>query len=53
MIARTATGEVDDAPLMTVKPKAVGKKDETARPKAMTPERHAEIARKAAVKRWG
>ncbi len=33
--------------------KALGKKGGAARAKAMTPERRAEIAKKAAAKRWG
>jgi hypothetical protein len=33
--------------------KALGKKGGAARAKAMTPERRAEIAKKAAKKRWG
>ena len=32
--------------------KALGKKGGAARAKSMTPERRAEIARKAAAKRW-
>lgn len=56
MIARIATGEIDDSPLDDGKDpaaKALGKKGGAARAKSMTPERRAEIAKKAAAKRWG
>jgi hypothetical protein len=56
MIARIATGEVDDAPENDGKDpaaKALGKKGGTARAAKMSPERRAEIAKKAAAKRWG
>ena len=56
MIARIATGEVDDAPRDDGKDpaaKALGKKGGTARAAKMTPERRAEIAKKAAATRWG
>jgi hypothetical protein len=55
MIARIATGEVDDAPPDDGKDpaaKALGKKGGTARAAKMTPERRAEIAKKAAATRW-
>jgi hypothetical protein len=55
MIARIATGEVDDAPEDDGKDpaaKALGKKGGTARAAKMTPERRAEIAKKAASSRW-
>ena len=55
MIARIATGEVDDAPPDDGKDpsaKALGRTGGAARAKSMTPERRAEIARKAADKRW-
>ncbi|MBL8597831.1 MAG: RNA-binding protein [Devosia sp.] len=55
LIARIATGEVDDdVPDDGKDPaaKALGKKGGAARAKSMTPERRAEIARKAAAKRW-
>lgn len=55
-IARIATGEEpEDVPLDDGKDKAaqaLGKKGGAARAKAMTPERRAEIARKAAESRW-
>lgn len=55
-IARIATGEEDDTTPDDGKDKAaqaLGKKGGAARAKSMTPERRAEIARKAAQKRWG
>ena len=55
MIARIATGEIDDSPPDDGKDpaaKALGKKGGTARAKSMTPERRAEIAKAAAAKRW-
>ena len=55
-IARIATGEEpEDVPEDDGKDKAaqaLGKKGGAARAKSMTPERRAEIARKAAEKRW-
>jgi hypothetical protein len=56
MIAKIATGEIEE----TVPPddgkdpaaKALGKKGGAARAKSLTPERKAEIAKKAAEKRW-
>lgn len=54
-VMRIATGEIDDtAPDDGKDPaaKALGKKGGAARAKSMTPERRAEIARKAAAKRW-
>jgi hypothetical protein len=56
MIARIATGEVEEAPDDDGKDpaaKALGKKGGAARAANMTPERRAEIAKKAASKRWG
>jgi hypothetical protein len=56
MIARIAMGEVDDALENDGKDpaaKALGKKGGTARAAKMSPERRAEIAKKAAAKRWG
>ena len=55
MIARIATGEIDDSPPDDGKDpaaKALGKKGGAARAKSMTPERRAEIAKLAAAKRW-
>ena len=54
-IMRIATGEADDATPDGGKDKAaqaMGKKGGAARAKSMTPERRAEIAKKAAAKRW-
>jgi hypothetical protein len=55
-VARIATGEVQDMPEDDGKDpaaKAMGKKGGAARAASMTPERRAEIAKKAAAKRWG
>ena len=56
-VMRIATGEEEDAPPPddSKDPAAVsmGKRGGTARAATMTPERRAEIARKAAAKRWG
>ncbi len=56
-VARIATGEEEDMPPPPdgKDPAAVsmGKRGGAARAAAMTPERRAEIARKAAAKRWG
>ena len=54
-IARIATGEDEDVPVDDGKDKAaqeLGKKGGAARAKSMTPERRAEIAKKAAESRW-
>ncbi len=54
-IMRIATGEIDDSIADDGKDpaaKALGKKGGTARAASMTPERRAEIAKKAAEKRW-
>ena len=56
LIGKIATGEVEDAPEDDGKDKAaqaMGKKGGKARAASMTPERRAEIAKKAAAKRWG
>jgi hypothetical protein len=55
MIARIATAEVNDAPADDGKDPAataLGKKGGAARAKSMTPERRAEIAKKASSVRW-
>jgi hypothetical protein len=55
LIAKIATGEMDDVPADDGKDpaaKALGKKGGAARAAKMTPERRAEIAKKAAQKRW-
>ncbi len=56
MVGRIATGEVEDvAPDDGKDPaaKALGAKGGKARAASMSPERRAEIAKKAAAKRWG
>jgi hypothetical protein len=56
LVARIATGEIKDAPEDDGKDKAaqaLGRKGGQARADSMTPERRAEIARKAAARRWG
>jgi hypothetical protein len=56
LIARIATGEVEDTPEDDGKDKAaqaMGRKGGKARADAMTAEQRAEIARKAAKARWG
>lgn len=56
LIGRIATGEAEDVPEDDGKDpaaKAMGKKGGAARAASMTPERRAEIAKKAAAKRWG
>jgi hypothetical protein len=56
LIVDIATGEVDDSPKDDGKDpaaKALGAKGGRARADGMTPEQRAEIARKAAAKRWG
>jgi hypothetical protein len=55
LIAKIATGEIDDAPTDDGKDpaaKALGRKGGAARAAKMTPERRAEIARAAAERRW-
>jgi len=58
MVAKIATGEITEADASEIDDgkdpaaKALGKKGGTARAKALTPEQRAEIARKAAAKRW-
>ena len=54
-VMQIATGEIDDTVPNDGKDpnaKALGAKGGAARAKAMTPERRAEIAKKAAEKRW-
>jgi hypothetical protein len=55
LIVDIATGEETDAPPESKDKaaQALGKKGGKARAASMTPERRAEIARKAAAKRWG
>jgi hypothetical protein len=53
-VMRIATGEEADEREATANAAAqLGKLGGAARAKAMTPERRAEIAKKAAAKRWG
>ncbi len=55
LVAKIATGEVEDASEDDGKDKAaqeLGRKGGKARAGSMTPERRAEIARKAAASRW-
>jgi general stress protein YciG len=53
MVAKIATGELEDQtdPLQSAAAK-LGRKGGKARAAKMSPERRAEIARKAAAKRW-
>ncbi|KDB04150.1 hypothetical protein U879_08345 [Defluviimonas sp. 20V17] len=56
MVGKIATGEIEDTVDDDGKDKgaqALGKKGGKARAASMSPERRAEIARKAAAKRWG
>jgi len=56
MVAKIATGEIEESTEVDdgkdPAAKALGKKGGAARAKSMTPERRAEIAKKAAAKRW-
>ena len=55
-VMRVLTGEADDEAPEDGKDKAaqsLGRKGGAARAASMTPERRAEIAKKAAEKRWG
>ena len=53
MVAKIATGEVEDErEELTSAAAQLGRKGGKARAANMTPERRAEIARKAAAKRW-
>lgn len=53
-VARTATGqEQDEREATSCAAAQLGKLGGAARAKAMTPERRAEIAKKAAAGRWG
>lgn len=56
-VMRIATGEIEDAPESADAGKdpaaaAMGRKGGAARARSLTPEQRAEIAKKAAVKRW-
>ena len=55
-VMKVLTGEADDGAPETGKDPAaqsMGRKGGAARAASMTPERRAEIAKKAAAKRWG
>lgn len=55
LVGRIATGEVSDAPVDDGKDpaaKALGKKGGAARAASMTPDKRAEVAKKAAAARW-
>ena len=52
LITDIATGEAEDAPAKDEAAVALGRKGGQKRAANMTPERRAEIARKAAAKRW-
>ena len=53
MVARIATGEIADEPgVLTSAAAEMGRKGGKKRAENMTPERRAEIAKKAAAARW-
>lgn len=56
-VMRIATGEIEESAEADdgkdPAAKALGRKGGRARAEAMTPERRAEVARKAAARRWG
>jgi general stress protein YciG len=52
MIAKIATGEIEDERELSSAAAEMGRKGGKARAAAMTPERRKEIAKKAAAKRW-
>jgi hypothetical protein len=52
MVARIATGEIEDRPDAVPARAKGGKKGGRARAEALTPEKRAEIARLAAAARW-
>ena len=52
MIAKIATGEIEDERELSSAAAELGRKGGNARAAAMSPERRSEIARKAAAKRW-
>lgn len=53
MVAKIATGEIDETTELFSAAAELGRKGGKARAAKMSPERRAEIARKAAQKRWG
>ena len=52
MVAKIATGEIEDERELSSAAAELGRKCGKARAEKMCPERRAEIARKAAEKRW-
>jgi general stress protein YciG len=52
MVAKIATGEIEDERELSSAAAELGRKGGKARAAKMAPERRAEIARKAATKRW-
>lgn len=52
MVARIATGEIEDNVELSSAAAQLGSKGGKARAKKLTAEQRAEIARKAAAKRW-
>lgn len=52
MVAKIATGEIDDEQIIVSAAAELGRRGGQARAKNMTPERRAEIARAAAATRW-
>lgn len=52
MVARIATGEIEEKPVTDSAAAVLGRKGGAARAKALTKKRRAEIAKKAAQGRW-
>ena len=52
MVARIATGEIEDDLALSSAAAELGRKGGKARAEKMSPERRKEIAQKAAAKRW-
>jgi hypothetical protein len=53
MVAKIATGEIEDTPSKAPNRAKGGKAGGAARAKALTPEKRRQIAKKAARSRWG
>jgi hypothetical protein len=53
MVAKIATGEIEEERELSNAAAELGRKGGKARAANMTPERRAEIAKKAAASRWG
>jgi hypothetical protein len=53
MIAKIATGEIEDERELSSAAAELGRKGGKKRAENMSPERRSEIAKKAAKKRWG